>query len=261
MDHNILYNCEYQRKYGSEQIVQEHALAYMVSGNTEFITNSGVKIFGPGNMGLIRKNQLLKALKLPEESGKPYKAINVIFNQQTLRAYAAERNIEKQEVYWGNPIHLISANQFLESYFQSLIPYFDHPKELTPSLAEIKTREAIELLLKVNNDFKKLLFDFSEPFKIDLESFMNKNFIFNIPISEFARLTGRSLSTFKRDFSKRFATSPEKWLREKRLKEAHYLIAKEKRKASEVYLHVGFENFSHFSASFKEQFGYNASSI
>ena len=52
-----------------------------------------------------------------------------------------------------------------------------------------------------------MLFDFNEPFKIDLEAYMNMNYTFNVPMEKFAKLTGRSLATFKRDFKKIFNAS------------------------------------------------------
>ena len=121
--------------------------------------------------------------------------------------------------------------------------------------------EVIELLLAYDSRLKELLFDFSEPFKIDLEAFMKSHFTYNVPIKQFAKLTGRSISTFKRDFKKTFSQTPEKWLKDMRLDKAHFLISEKKQKPSEVYLQVGFENFSHFSTSFKERFGYNASTV
>lgn len=86
---------------------------------------------------------------------------------------------------------------------------------------------------------------------------MNRDFTYNVSISQFAYLTGRSLSTFKRDFSKLFGTSPEKWLQKKRLDLAHYLLTQKRQRPTDVYLEVGFENLSHFSTSFKKQFGIN----
>lgn len=90
-------------------------------------------------------------------------------------------------------------------------------------------------------DIKNFLFDFSEPYKIDLERFMSHNYRFNLPIEKFAKLTGRSLAGFKRDFQKAFNTSPRNWLQEKRL--------------TEVYLELGFESLPHFSNAFKQMFG------
>jgi len=91
---------------------------------------------------------------------------------------------------------------------------------------------------------------------------MQKNFRFNVALSRFAYLTGRSLATFKRDFERLFHLSPSRWLVQRRLQEAYYFLQeayyllKEKGKApSEVYLEVGFEDLSHFSFAFKKAYG------
>jgi AraC-like DNA-binding protein len=82
-----------------------------------------------------------------------------------------------------------------------------------------------------------------------------------VPIERLSYLTGRSLATFKRDFKKLFDLPPQKWLIQKRLKQAHFLITEQKQKPSEVYIQVGFESLSHFSVAFKQQFGYNPSTL
>ena len=90
---------------------------------------------------------------------------------------------------------------------------------------------------------------------------MLQNFHYNVPIEHFAKLTGRSLAAFKRDFNHIFKTSPRKWLQEKRLKEAYHLIQQKRRKPTEIYLELGFENLSHFYTSFKQKFGVTPASI
>jgi AraC-like DNA-binding protein len=202
---------------------------------------------------------LLKALKIPDESRAPFKCVNINLTQDVLRVYATQNNIPKQEKYTGGPMLDLTRNKFLRAYFASLLPYFNQPEKLNPKMAALKSQEAIELLLEANHNLEQFLFDLSEPHKIDLEKFMNTSFLFNIPLTEFARLTGRSLSTFQRDFKAIFNITPEKWLKDKRLLEAKYLITEKRQKPSEVYFHVGFENFSHFSSAFKQKFGHNAS--
>ncbi|QBA21629.1 AraC family transcriptional regulator [Chryseobacterium indologenes] len=90
---------------------------------------------------------------------------------------------------------------------------------------------------------------------------MNKNYMFNVSVDAFARLTGRSLSGFKRDFSKIFKMAPKQWLKEKRLKEAYYLIKTQDKKPSDIYLDLGFENLSHFYSSFKKKFGITTTEV
>jgi AraC-like DNA-binding protein len=115
--------------------------------------------------------------------------------------------------------------------------------------------------MQVDLSLRHCLFNFTDPGKIDLEEFMCKNFMFNVSLETFAKMTGRSLSTFKRDFGKVFNSSPSRWLKKKRLEHAHYLIKVKRKTPSDVYLEVGFENLSHFSSSFKEAYGYNPSAL
>ena len=55
--------------------------------------------------------------------------------------------------------------------------------------------------------------------------------------------------------------TPAKWLKQKRLDEAYYLLKEKKFKTTDVYAEVGFEDLSHFSFVFKKHFGINPSSI
>jgi AraC-like DNA-binding protein len=125
----------------------------------------------------------------------------------------------------------------------------------------LKQKEAILLLLKLVPAFKNVLFDFSEPGKIDLEAFMEKNYHFNVQLKRFAYLAGRSLATFKRDFEKIYHTTPSRWLQQRRLQEAYHMIKEQKKAPSEVYLELGFENLSHFSFAFKKAHGIVPSKI
>jgi len=257
---SFLYSCLEEKKRGSEQFVNETAFGYMVSGETHFYTSEGLVVGKEGSCGIVRRNQLIKSLKVPPAQGE-YKAVNVILNQSFLRKYASENNIKIEKHYTGKTLLDIIPNAFIKGYFYSLLPYFEQPGHMTEALVNLKTREAIELLLKYYPQLQEFLFDFEDPAKIDLEAYMNKNYTYNVTLSQFAKLTGRSLSTFKRDFQKLFQDTPENWLRNKRLEYAHYLISKKQQKVSNVYIDAGFENLSHFSTAFKKFYGYPPSQI
>ncbi|MDR1115331.1 MAG: AraC family transcriptional regulator [Tannerella sp.] len=255
---NILFSCEKQKSHVAEQVVPEHVLLYIVAGNVEFQIEDEHLVAEPGNIILIRRNRLTKATKIPSPD-TPCKTVNIFLTQEIIRTYALQNNIGIQERYTGKPLIRLNKNIFLKTFFDSLIPYLHHPGKLSHKMTRLKTDEALELLLDARDGMESFLFDLSEPYRIDLDKFISANFMFNIPISEFARLTGRSLSTFKRDFKNIYHDTPEKWLRERRLNEARRLIIHEGKKPSEVYYQVGFENFSHFSAAYKQLFGHNAS--
>lgn len=256
----ILHSCYYKERFEQEQLVEDHAMTFVQSGSLQFTTADGLKVFKAGEIAFIRRNQLAKSEKFPDAHGNPNKTVTIFLKQEALRQYAVQNAIEGQRIYSGHKILRISPNSFLEGFFQSLLPYYDCLEALSEPLIELKIKEAIELLLRLENSIKSFLFDFSEPHKIDLEAFMIRNYEYNVPIREFARLSGRSTSTFKRDFQKVFTATPERWLKERRLEKAHYLIKKKKLKPGKVYLLVGFENMSHFSTEFKAYYGFNPSS-
>ena len=96
--------------------------------------------------------------------------------------------------------------------------------------------------------------------KNDLLDFMCANFRSDMSMPEFAKASGRSLSTFKRDFKKISELSPERWLTDHRLHAAYELL-KRGRRVSDVCFDVGFKNVSHFSAIFKRKFGMTAGQV
>ena len=147
---------------------------------------------------------------------EPFMSVSVLFKQELLQMYGRRNNIKVTGIYTEESIFPITADPFMKGYFDSLIPYFEESEQMTETLANIKTFELIELLLR-SPSMKNVLFDFSEPFKIDLEVFMNKHLTYNVPLSQFARITGRSCSAFQLDFAKRSTTSPGKWLMKRRL--------------------------------------------
>jgi AraC-like DNA-binding protein len=137
----------------------------------------------------------------------------------------------------------------------SLIPYFDMQEAFPEQIAALKIIEAITILRTINPDLDPILANFETPDRIDLPQFMEKNFMFNMPLERFGYLTGRSLTTFKRDFFKAFNTTPQRWLTQKRLELACYQLLELNRKPVEVCYETGFESLSHFSYAFKKHFG------
>ena len=227
----------------------------LVSGHFKLETASQEVTMNKGQMLLIHKNQLAQITKTPLP-GEDYQSIVISLQEEVLRTIALEEQIEATGKYVGPSNIPIPANEFLQGFFQSVMPYIRHSEEkIAASLGQLKVKEAVQLLLHAMPSLKNFLFDFSEPHKIDLEKFMGANFHYNIPIERFAHLTGRSLAAFKRDFQKLFDLPPRQWLHERRLTEARHLIEKKNKKPSAIYLDLGFESLSHFSHSFKKKFG------
>lgn len=256
----LVYSCAFEQYRGDEEFIPDHFLGFQMSGETHAFHDQGTTVIRENTVVFVRKNQLIRTIKHPSKKEK-YQFLSITLDREILQKYALENEIGTDAPFSKHQKLFFKPDNFFTSYFASLQPYIDKTKEGTPRLADLKIREAIELLLQSNPDFKNLLFDFSEPYKIDLQEFMNQNFMFNVPLETFAKLTGRSLSGFKRDFKKTFDTTSKQWLREKRLEEAYYLIKYTNRKAADIYLDLGFENLSHFYYSFKQKFGINTTEV
>ncbi|HWZ14668.1 MAG TPA: AraC family transcriptional regulator [Mucilaginibacter sp.] len=257
---SIAYSCYVTRSREGEQFVAEHRFTYQVAGT--MTTNDGTReyLFNEGDFRFSRRNHLMKFLKLPPEGGE-FKSLSVSLDQHTLRNFSMEFGLKAEKPTNGEAILRLKPDPLYKSYMDSLTPYLQIEQAGNEDLIANKQKEAILLLLKLNPEIKDALFDFSEPGKIDLEAFMNKNFHFNVDLNRFAYLTGRSLATFKRDFEKLFHITPSRWLQQRRLQEAHYLIKEKGKAPSDVYMDVGFEDLSHFSFAFKKLYGLAPSRI
>lgn len=163
-----------------------------------------------------------------------------------------------------NAVIAIESNDAVHAFFHSMFPYFEGGQEPDQSLLELKFRELI--LNLAGNFFNSELLSYFcslllEPQVVTLQRAMESNYCFNLKLEQFAELSNRSLSAFKRDFQKIYQTTPGKWLMAKRLKHAMNLLTNAGKTVSEAAYESGFENISHFSRSFRQHFGTNPASV
>lgn len=88
-----------------------------------------------------------------------------------------------------------------------------------------------------------------------LRSFVEAHFDKPLTIADYAYLTGKSESTFRRSFKAEFGTSPRKWLTQRRMEKASQLLREQAYSVTDAALAVGYEHISHFIAAFREVYG------
>ena len=164
---------------------------------------------------------------------------------------------EKEISSYSDKIITLNLDEVLSSYFLSIFSYFSKPEPPPKELLKIKFEELIINLLSGKNNPQTIQYlkEIFQTNKISIREIMEENFTFNLKLEDFARMCGRSLSVFKRDFENTFGISPGKWLIEKRLDYAKYLVENSNKTLDDVIFYSGFKNQSHFTRSFKEKFG------
>jgi AraC family transcriptional regulator, exoenzyme S synthesis regulatory protein ExsA len=250
---DIKLSCYQDKFFKSDISFDQHMLIWFISGETKIVQADATYIFKAGDIFLIPRNQLATIINYPKD-GQPHKTVVMHLSVDRLKEFYTKLAV-KPTVSVKHKIRHYNNHPLLASCLASLIPYFEM-KDIPENIASLKITEAISILRAIDTDIDNVLANFEEPGKIDLIGYMEKNFMFNMPMEKFGYLTGRSLTTFKRDFKKAFNSTPQKWLTQKRLELAHYHLIQQKSKPIDVCYEVGFENLSHFSFAFKKHFGY-----
>jgi AraC-like DNA-binding protein len=146
-----------------------------------------------------------------------------------------------------------SLNKFTESIF----PYFTLETQYLNHFLRLKLQELLLHILEidVSGQFKSILFSLYKGEKVDLEYLMQSYYLKLLSLDELSRLSGRSLSAFKRDFQEKFDTSPAHWIKNRRLEYAGLQLENTDKNVSEISMEIGYESVSHFIKAFKEKFG------
>ena len=256
---NVFYSFFYDDLSGCIHRSREYALNYVYSG--EMILDNGTEKIHvrKGECVFIPRDHHITMYK-KTYMGERYCGIFLMFTRNFLREMYVRLGINKLQSKnraqkLDKDVIKLPTTVELASLFASMTPYFNPSVKPKEKFMELKLQEGLMALLAIDERFVPTMFDFNQPWKIDILEFMEANFMCDLSMEEIAHYTGRSLATFKRDFKRISHLTPEKWLIKKRLEKAYELMKTGNRKVVEVYAEVGFRNPSHFSTAFKKEFG------
>lgn len=263
---DTIYFCYLRESKTFDRFISNHILVYVYSGELILQRNSKKEVIKKGEALFIKKNHLLQKIKQPSKNGEAFKAIFIELKTQFLKQVLKENpqlnnnSIKLQKQKNSNYIYL-GSHPFLNGLFLSIEQYFETKTYPSKELINNKLKEAVFVLLQTKDFLAKILFDFFDPWKINLSEFMEENYTSNLSLLEFAHFSGRSLSSFKREFQRIYCTTPGKWIIKKRLKLAHSKILNSNKHITDICYEVGFKNLSHFSKAFKSEFGVSPTEI
>lgn len=170
--------------------------------------------------------------------------------QDEIVAFASQRSQSK-------PIQKWVSSEIFSKYIEGIATYFEYNELASPTMLNIKLKELVMLILQSDQyiHMMQLFSDLFHPRKALLTEVINTHLFSKISVDELAGLSGMSLSTFKREFQLHFRDTPSNYFKRKRLEEAANLLRKSSETIGEIAFRVGFEDISHFSRSFRQQFG------
>ncbi len=124
-------------------------------------------------------------------------------------------------------------------------------------IALLKMKELIHHIGRDQNliELNSLLHDLRTPRSGSIIDVMEEHYMKSMTIGDYAYLTGRSESTFRREFKLKFGVTPRRWLMQRRLEQAHNLLAHSKTSVSDAAYEVGYDNVSHFIREYQKQYG------
>ena len=261
----VFYFCHVGTDRLCEQMVKEHTLFYLISGEMDVFTPNGETVhLKKGDTVLLRRNHKVNKEKRPS-GGAPFNGIflhlKTDFLKQIKKDYKLTSPMQPSKYVANRNVFYLPKHNFLQALFKSLIEYFNASEYPSAPILESKLREAVFVLLQLKPQLSSVLLDFQNPYKINIKQFMEENYTSELTIEEFAHYTGRSLSAFKKDFAGFFDLTPQRWLIKRRLQEAYRLIHEEGLKSNEIYMKLGFKDLSHFSFAFKKEYGITPSQL
>jgi AraC-like DNA-binding protein len=147
---------------------------------------------------------------------------------------------------------------FLQKELESLLIYFTNANDYPEEIIKLKFYEILLNMISDGNAPKELLKyfkDASQRSNISFKQFMEENFDRPYNIEKFAKVVGKSLSSFKKCFKDEFKNTPKNWINIKRLQKACGMLMATNYNITEICYLVGFEDLSYFIRLFKKKYG------
>lgn len=259
---SVIGACIYSGVKTGTMYLQDHVLLFVLEGT--YIVRFGKKEYK------VRKNEMVllqKAIVIEYEkfgeSDSEYTLDYMMFflKDELLNDFLNMSNIKYSYPSELVPVTVHSSNERLQSYITSLKPYFKESEKIEDELIKLKL---FELLFNIVNADEKLLYQFLQLKRREPSSIVKvieENLMNPVSLNDLAYLSGRSLSTFKREFQAIYNEPTFQWIRNRRLEKAKELLMSSGLSVTDACFATGFENVAHFSKSFKKKYGVSPSEI
>ena len=235
--------------------LEQHLLDVVRGGSVKLTCGRQSWTVGKNQMILLRKAHSIYYEKKGSPETGLFESLLFSINDELLKDFLTTQqvNVPLMTEELGAQVSPMSAR--LVAYCWSLAPYFNDPSQVNPGLLRLKVMELLFNVMDCSKNIFRQMLQLRQPVKVDVHRVVEENYTSPITLEELAYLSGRSLSSFKRDFQSIYGETPAKWIREKRLSKARQILQSSRMSVADVAYSLGFENPTHFSRIFKERFG------
>lgn len=243
---------------------EENTILFVQAG--EFIFRYGAAVYeaGAGQVVFLRKQTLVRyeAVETTGEN-KGFGFLVFVLKPAVVSAFVRSATLPRMSAASPEMILSHDPGQRLLACISSVCAYFRDGALLTEQLVRIKLLELLHCLAGSRQELLLLqqVLDGREPFRGNINSVVEENIMNTYSLPQLARMAGRSVSSFRRDFHAMYNMPPSRWIRLQRLEKARELLAGTKMTVTSICYTLGFGNIAHFSRTFKAHFGFPPSSL
>lgn len=239
-----------------EGYISNHVISIVISGEQHIRTyEDELLIVKAGEVLFIPRGMYCISDLVPQKG--TFKSLLFYFDNLLIQDFLATSKVT--EVYKKNvPSHLkFGMVPTLQLFADALMSIYSQQQLKSKQFLDLKIIELLHLLssLEQEQQFANFLFQLTLPKKRNIKNFMEANFDKPLRVADYAYLTGRSLSSFRRDFKYFYSVTPQKWLKDRRLDKALAILNKKEISITELGFEIGYENISYFIKEFKGKFG------
>ncbi|WP_345210862.1 AraC family transcriptional regulator [Mucilaginibacter gynuensis] len=252
---SIVESCTQTSRKQGTMFLQNHMLLVVMEGtnkitycNNEFVVNKNEMVF------------LKKAIQIGydktgnPEKGNVYESMMFFLKDEFLIEFMKMANIQSVETDEMVKVVVKPVKPLLQKFFDSVVPYFENPEAIDGNLLKLKMMELLYDLASTDKNLLQQLLQLKQQVYGDIPTIVMEHYATPATLTELAYLSGRSLSSFKRDFHAIYKTTPALWIREKRLTKAAELLRADMA-VKDVCYSLGFESVAHFSRLYKSHYG------
>ena len=239
-----------------EGYITNHVISILFSGHQRIKTYEGQIItVAPMEVVFIPRG-LYHVTDLMPEKGK-FKSLLFYFDDAIIQEFLSKTKVS-EVARQAVPDHLsFGVVPTIKVFAESLVHIYQSHHLRNKNFLQLKIIELLYLLNELSQEqqFANFLFRLTLPKKRNIKKFMEENFSKALKVEDYAQLTGRSLSTFRRDFKNAYQRTPQKWLKEKRIEKALKIINQKEISVTQLAYEIGYENISYFIKEFKAKVG------